>query len=75
MLRKWLRRPLWPLLSPALGTHRLERWTSPLVPAMWRLNRCPARGFAMPAAILNQMGLLGRRYDELAHKLSQYVRS
>ncbi|CEG39748.1 peptide chain release factor 1 [Plasmopara halstedii] len=28
------------------------------------------RNFAMPAAILNQMDLLTRRYDELAHELS-----
>uniref|UniRef100_A0AAV1TUX1 Prokaryotic-type class I peptide chain release factors domain-containing protein n=1 Tax=Peronospora matthiolae TaxID=2874970 RepID=A0AAV1TUX1_9STRA len=72
MLNQWLRRQRRPLLSSRLRLHRLEQSKSHVVPRPSHLKPSLCRGFAMPAAILNQMELVKRRYDELAHKLSHY---
>lgn len=73
--RQWLRRQrrVLALAEGALRPQQLVQARVPVVAKLWQLNVVQARGFAMPAAILNQMELLGSRYDELAHELSQCV--
>ncbi|KAK1943174.1 hypothetical protein P3T76_005811 [Phytophthora citrophthora] len=61
------------LTEGAFRPQKLVRTRVPVVAKLWPQNGVQTRGFAMPAAILNQMDLLGRRYDELAHELSQYA--
>lgn len=61
------------VLTLTEGAFRSQKLVQTRVPVVARLglqNAVQTRGFAMPAAILNQMDLLGRRYDELAHELS-----
>ena len=66
---QWLRRQ-WRVLSQ--WQHHAQT-RLPVASKLHQLHTIHARNFAMPAAILSQMDLLGRRYDVLAHELSQYV--
>ncbi|KAE9340981.1 Peptide chain release factor 1 [Phytophthora fragariae] len=69
---QWLRRQR-RVLAQAGGSTRpqqLVQTQAHAVSKLWQQNALQTRGFAMPAAILSQMELLGRRYDELAHELS-----
>ncbi|ETL30981.1 peptide chain release factor 1 [Phytophthora nicotianae] len=69
---QWLRRQrrVLALADGPLRPQRLVRTRAPIAANLWQQNAVQRRSFAMPAAILNQMDLLGRRYDELAHELS-----
>jgi hypothetical protein len=62
------------MLSTGLQWLRKQRRVLALAEGALRPHHgMQTRGFAMPTAILSQMELLGRRYDELEHELSQYV--
>lgn len=70
---QWLRRQrrVLALVGGATRPQQLVQTRLPAVAKLWQQNALQTRGFAMPAAILSQMDLIGRRYDELAHELSQ----
>ncbi|UIZ23915.1 hypothetical protein KXD40_009743 [Peronospora effusa] len=67
--RQWLRRQ-WRVLSLAYQLQQHVRSHVPVASKLHQLNAVHIRSFAMPAAILSQMNLLGRRYDVLANELS-----
>jgi hypothetical protein len=72
---QWLRkqRRVLALAEGALRPHHGMQIRVSAAAQLCRRNALQTRGFAMPTAILSQMELLGRRYDELEHELSQYV--
>ncbi|KAG2515881.1 hypothetical protein JM16_007686 [Phytophthora kernoviae] len=67
----WLRRHrVLTLAESVFRSHQVVRSRLAASPRLWQQCAQQRRTFAMPAAILSQMDLLGRRYDELQTQLS-----